>query len=192
MNPLAKACRLGKLLSVKEIVRSGNARGAAAAFRWACAKGHLDIAKWLLIVQPPIDVRALGDDAFRCACVNGHLHVAKWLLCIEPSTSTAAHDNALFYWSCRSGHLRVAKWLLSMEPLIEVRSHEDAAFRWACRYGYFDVAKWLQRLTPVLKSKSTQAFRSRRVLQLILFFNYNFYVFDARFNVSMSTSGMQA
>ena len=52
------------------------------AFRWACVKGHLEVAKWLIETFEGIDIHAENDQAFRWACENGHLEVARWL--IEP------------------------------------------------------------------------------------------------------------
>ena len=47
-------------------------------FRYACLRGYLESAKWLLEIKSDIDISADNDNAFRDACGNGYLKVSKW------------------------------------------------------------------------------------------------------------------
>jgi len=52
------------------------------AFRYSCANGHLEIARWLH--SHGANIHAEDDHAFERSCENGHLEVAQWLCEIEP------------------------------------------------------------------------------------------------------------
>lgn len=52
------------------------------AFRFACARGHLKVAKWLLALGD-VDIHARNDTAFLWACEGSHFEVAKWLLGLD-------------------------------------------------------------------------------------------------------------
>src|SRR3989344_9332296 len=75
-----------------------------AAFRWACYKGHLEVAKWL--ASQGVNIHAVDEDAFRRACCNGHLEVAEWL--VSQGVNIHAYDEDAFRWACHNGHLEVA------------------------------------------------------------------------------------
>ena len=48
-------------------------------FRYVCASGHFDVAKWLYELYPNIDIHEYGDFAMVFASHNGHTEVVKWL-----------------------------------------------------------------------------------------------------------------
>ena len=59
-----------------------------------CCEGKLHVIKWLLMVNPTIDISENNEEAFRWACYYGRLSVAKWLLCINPTFDViGARDN---------------------------------------------------------------------------------------------------
>jgi hypothetical protein len=155
------ACQYGNLCLVQQLADNNVLKFADDGFRLACGRGHLKVAKWLLRVKPPIDIRATSDTAFRSACFNGHLKVAQWLLSVEPSINICLYDDAVFRLTCYYGHLKVAKWLLSVEPSIDIRRHNNVSFRCACVNGNLKVAKWLQSVDPSIDVHNTDiAFRS--------------------------------
>ena len=47
-------------------------------FLWACGNGHLDVAQWMLSVEPSIDVRAFNDYAFRQNNTSLPVGVQSW------------------------------------------------------------------------------------------------------------------
>ena len=86
------------------------------AFRQACMNGNLELAKWLLKVNPNIDISAKNEHAFRWACMNGHLELAKWLLEINPYIDITSNSNEAFLGACFNGKLNVAQWLSKIMP----------------------------------------------------------------------------
>lgn len=84
-----QACRQGNLLYAQELYISQQSEEVRrtwvhfdddAPFRWACANGHLEVAKWLIQNHPDIDHKTLNEWAFLKACSFGHSHVVKWLV----------------------------------------------------------------------------------------------------------------
>lgn len=50
------------------------------AFRLACASGKLEVAKWLVKVNPDIDITSENNFAYHFADKHGHLDVTQWLM----------------------------------------------------------------------------------------------------------------
>lgn len=86
-------------------------------FSWACAEGHLEVAKWLLEVNPNININISNGNEyiFRSVCSHGHLHVAKWLLEIKPDIVISAENNVAFFSACRYKNNDVALWLTTLD-----------------------------------------------------------------------------
>jgi hypothetical protein len=86
------------------------------AFSSCCARGHLDVTKWLWdISNHKINIHALNDYVFSVCCVNGHLDIAKWLWDIsDQSIDIHTVDEFVFCW-CLDYHLDIAKWLLNLD-----------------------------------------------------------------------------
>lgn len=120
----------------------------ASAFVSACLNGRLESAKFLLCINPTIDVLRINR-AFINASHNGNLEVAKWLFpMVSPSKMYWTDFNYAFRAACGYGHLEFAKWLLSVKPDIDVFACDHLAFINACRLGKIQVTKWLQSLYP--------------------------------------------
>ena len=87
------------------------------AFRYACARGHLDVAQWLYTTfqLTVTDVRFNYNQAFRYACARGHLDTAKWLYKNFQLTADDArfYNNYAFKWSQHHGHQDVCGWLVA-------------------------------------------------------------------------------
>lgn len=72
--------------------------------QWACEKGHIQIAKWLLSENPEIDISVGNDYAFRASCENGRLDVAEWLCSLKPDRyhlETQTTDRHIVNWGIK-------------------------------------------------------------------------------------------
>jgi ankyrin repeat protein len=118
------------------------------AFCDACHFGHIEVAKWLLLINPDSNISINNGRAFRHACAEGHLEVAKWLLELKSDIDISAENETTFRFVCCHGHLEVAKWLLEIKPDIDISAENNSAFFGACRYKNEDVALWLSTLDP--------------------------------------------
>ena len=147
-------------------------------FSWACGHGHLKIAKWILKINPSIDIFARTGEAFRwacveghlkvtkwlfknkpsvlplckyaihCACSGGHLNIAKWLLKVDPAIDISIDNECIFRLACENRQLKAAKWLLKIKPSFNISADNERVFRDACKYGYLEIAKWLFKIKP--------------------------------------------
>jgi hypothetical protein len=82
---------------------------------WACANGHLGLARWATATFSlnPVDARARDNFALCMSCANGHLAVAQWL--VEEFGLTAidarANGDEALSLARMNGHYRVVQWL---------------------------------------------------------------------------------
>ena len=65
--------------------KSAHSTNNEYAFRSACVNGHLQLAQWLYIIKPTINISAENDQAIRLACEYEYLEVAQWLYEIKPT-----------------------------------------------------------------------------------------------------------
>jgi len=142
-----RACYYGKMLVAKYIYSKHNINlhtGDEWAFRWACKKGHIEVAKWLFEQDPKIDIHACSEWAFQGACENGHMEVAKWLFELDHKHRVDIHkyNELAFRLTCRNGHLEVAKWLIELDHKIDIHVNDNEVFK----YGHSEVVGWLATL----------------------------------------------
>ena len=78
------ACRTGDLTTVVDLARGDMDIHVHndAAFRWACSKGRLEVAKWL-VGQGGVDIHASNDDAFQWSCHGCHFQLVRWLVGLD-------------------------------------------------------------------------------------------------------------
>ena len=55
------------------------------AFGIVCKNGHIDIAEWLLNINPTLNIHINNDYALQRACYSGQYNMVKWLLNIKKS-----------------------------------------------------------------------------------------------------------
>jgi ankyrin repeat protein len=95
----------------------------------ACFNGHLELAQWLLLIKPTIDISVDLDCAFRFACINGHLRLAQWLLQVSKERcqliDISVKNEQAFRWACECGHLEVAQWLQSLKPYLYIIYYDE-------------------------------------------------------------------
>lgn len=86
-----EACRVGDLKTVQQLYSEHDVVGTRVSddnvtvFQHVCFFGHLNIAKWLLFVQPSIDIAANNDEAYRSARTCGHTHIVDWFHSLNPN-----------------------------------------------------------------------------------------------------------
>ena len=75
-----------------------------------CAKGQLDVIRWLHTTVD--DVRSVNNYAFISSCGNGYLEVLRWLhSTFNLTDDVRSENNWAFRYSCANSQLDVAKWL---------------------------------------------------------------------------------
>lgn len=123
------------------------------SFTDACAKGNLDLLKWMINNDSNKCINISGtrwnkEFPFKVSCANGNLDVAKWLLEIKPDIDISVDCEDAFRYACRQGHLDIAKWLYEVKPDINISVCFYEPIRYACGYGYLELAKWLYETFP--------------------------------------------
>ena len=145
-NEFIDLCLNGKLNEAKEFYKNNPNVNIiydnAEAFCLACEYEHLEVAKWLLDIEPLIK-QYIDEKLFINLCEFGKLEVAQWLISVKPDIDISAEDEEAFRFACKRGQLKVAKWLISIKPDIDISAECDYAFIISCRNGELEVAKWL-------------------------------------------------
>lgn len=112
------ACRYGHLDLAKRLLIEQDYvtdEELDTVFRETCARGQLNVAKWLF---QTFEWRVAGeqtlDFAFRKACGNGHLDVAKWLVSTWPDINVTSLDMQALCLACKNAHLDVVRWISTL------------------------------------------------------------------------------
>jgi hypothetical protein len=155
-------CQEGDLLGAQRCLQYNptqynptNANIYDTAFFNTCARGHLEVAQWLLQISEEkgqdIDI---SEKVFHITCYHGHLEVAQWLLLTKPMIDISANDELAFRYACFNGHLHIAQWLFQVSKEngreIDISARDNSAFHTAFKNMNLHLAKWLQSLKPDL------------------------------------------
>ncbi len=128
-----EACRSGNLPEVQKFINTYGNKYVSnfndCAFNISCHDGHMNIAQYLLQIQPNINISKL---AFHWSCIKGHIHIAKWLYKLNPtvliSNDTLTYTICNIYYSNK--HSEVAKWLLQLKPVIYTKFEYNNICNW--------------------------------------------------------------
>lgn len=152
---LMGACRSGQIYLVEMLIKEGRlpvgSKAFPSAFKQACRRGHLDIAKLLYssTMLPDNLVKSESDYPLRKAAKYGHLETVKWLL--KVGADPCSRDNYAVRKAASKGHLEIVQRLSTCFKIdLEARNHEAALN--AAFHGHIDVLQFLldrTRPTPV-------------------------------------------
>ncbi|HVE12327.1 MAG TPA: ankyrin repeat domain-containing protein [Elusimicrobiota bacterium] len=114
------------------------------AFEWACQRGHLELARWLVERFALTAEDARRDDVFVKACRKGHLKLAGWLADTFGFDVRDENYHAL-RWACMVGRHKVAAWLLARSALTPDVVHVEPVQGRGYRYtlGVQETERWL-------------------------------------------------
>ena len=108
-----------------------------ASFVWACANGHLDVAKYL--VEQGAEIQDENNAALREASQAGRLNIVKYL--VENGADIHVGLNYSLRWASENGHFEVVKYLV--ESGADIHAEQDYALRWAVNGGHLKIVKYL-------------------------------------------------
>ena len=105
-----------------------------------CKKGHLELLKWLMVVNVDADIPNLPSILLNSACVNGYYEIALWL------TGSYFVDRPIYRCmlqdACMGGNLPTVKLISGLlegpADITVVNAMWDA-----CATGHLDVVEWL-------------------------------------------------
>lgn len=82
MNQFIEMMEHGELKEIKSYyeIQHNDIFGYQTLFSFACMKGRLDVAKWILSENPDIDICFNENEAFEKACYSGNFDLVKWFL----------------------------------------------------------------------------------------------------------------
>lgn len=109
-----------------------------------CYLGHIEVAKFILEIQPETDPKYFGYRSIIEACRGGKLEVAKWL--VECFDDNNVMYSEVFNLSCLGGYSKLCRWVYSLPKFPKNRETIQLAFNNACRGGHLNLAKWLYSL----------------------------------------------
>lgn len=138
MTDFHRIIEKGDLNEVKENYYKQN----SIYFQTACESGHIDIAEWILELDPNIDIHN-NNETFINVCKNGHIEIAKLLLKLDPNIDINDKDNRAFKCACQQGHLDIAKLLLTLDGDLVSKTKKSGLFGNVCSCGHLDMVKWL-------------------------------------------------
>jgi ankyrin repeat protein len=114
-----------------------------------CQHNNINIAEYLLLEFPNIDIHTNSEFAFRAICGTGNLHFIDYLFTFEKTQGLIdihiLEDDA-FCYACKSGNIEMIEYLLGYETLrgkINIHSRNGSAFLIACKNGHLDIIKYI-------------------------------------------------
>lgn len=85
------------------------------AFRLSLEKGQLEIAQYLVMKHPTMDVKADRDRIFYNICKNGHIECAKWYASLQDQTfSILGNQFDSFNIVCSHGYEEMIVWMIQV------------------------------------------------------------------------------
>jgi hypothetical protein len=119
-------------------------------FNYACGSGYLEMAKWLLQINPKINIYKNNAWSFSMSCRKGQLQIAQWLWHDVPKIHDFILYDDVFENTCivYDKDPKIAMWLLDIRPEIHISA---MTFVSICRSGELDLAKKAWKLNPDMR-----------------------------------------
>lgn len=114
----------------------------------AARNNYINILKFIVRVEPSIDIHCEYEYAYRLAAMEGHLQILKYLFSLEPTHGKTGykHFNSLFITAVGTGKLDILKYLISLESLyykIDTHYDSEVAYVSSIIIGHLDILKYL-------------------------------------------------
>jgi ankyrin repeat protein len=149
MRKFIELCKNGNIIEIKDYIsKNSNIENYEFEKGWmyACNNGNLVLAKWLLEINPLINISVDNNSVFYYACISGNLEIAKWLISINPNIDISYDNEFVFCSVCENGQLDVAKWLLEIKPDIDITICNEYPFFSAIENMRLNVVEWFTTL----------------------------------------------
>lgn len=107
---------LGKMTLLKWWIGKKPVADFTFCFYTSCMHNQLEVAQWLLSLEPDFDI-SINDEMIFCdACFRGNLQVAKWLVRIKPTIRVHARNHFAIKSAHKNNNDAVVYWLAESYP----------------------------------------------------------------------------
>jgi len=103
-------------------------------FKMACLNGNLELAKWLVVVMPELQMTELITEAFNSACYGGNVAIVDWLWELNNSFDLSNG----FEKACSQNKNTIVEWICAHVPQTIMIN----GFYAACTNGHLGLAQW--------------------------------------------------
>jgi hypothetical protein len=152
LTPFTYCCYINNLFMAKNILNIDkysinnilyNTYDATYIFAIVCQNGYLNIARYILHINPNINISEYDDFIFRTACEFGQLNIAKWLLHIKSDINFSTNNFTPFRFACYNNHFHICKWIIQTDD-----TNKNWYFKWCCDNKHIELAKILESMYP--------------------------------------------
>jgi len=160
-----EACSSGNREEAEELYNTNNigVSDMKQAFRDCCTMGELEMAEWVLNLEPKIaEMSEFIAETFYLCTHYDLFESVNYLIRVKPDIDISIANDELFRRTCSYGQFEMAKLLYSLKPTINISSEDEFAFRHACSRGDLETAKWLLSINPRINisANSDEAYRN--------------------------------
>lgn len=117
-------------------------------FLKACVNNDIKFAKYLLELDPTIDVSIKDDAIFSECCNNDSLDVIKWLYEIIPNISIIAKHEHSICGACYYGHIDTTRWLMENIEGIDIKVDDDYCMINAVDREFHFIVTYIMEIEP--------------------------------------------
>ena len=147
-----QACKEGKFTSVKWIIEQEKENNInktdfdkKTPLHYACEKGHLEIAEYLILNGERIDQKDIYEKtALIYGCENGHLPIIEFLLFNGANVETQdKYGRTPLHFACEKGYFSIAEYLISKGANIETKDKYKRTPLWiAMQNGHKQIIQY--------------------------------------------------